>query len=196
MLDTKNPLLPLSPTASYFDILGVSVGVDEPTLTRRFREMSRVYHPDRWANADSETQTVALDGAALVNDAYRTLRDPLSRAEYLLRRERGMRPDDNRGTTPPGNLFARVLELQEALMEYQEARLDDDDATMNRLRPDLEQAQKDFQTDYDRLATQVHTLFARYDAGEKEAALDALAEVVGTRGYLRRVLTNLAGTLK
>jgi Fe-S protein assembly co-chaperone HscB len=197
MPDTSNKLAPLSPTASYFDLLGVPVGVDEPTLTRRFRELSRTYHPDRWANADSETQTVALDGAALINDAYRVLRDPLSRAEYLLRRERGVRPDDNRQVTPPGNLFARVLELQEALMEYQEARLDDDEATMNRLRPDLEQAQADFQTDYAQLSAQAHALFARYDAGEdREKVLDGIAEVVGTRGYLRRVLTNLSGTLK
>lgn len=190
-------LEPISPMASYFEILNVSVGADDATLTRRFRELSRVYHPDRWATADADTQTAALDGAAIINDAYRTLKDPFARAEYLLRRERGVRPDDNKNAKPPQALFARVLELQETLMEYQEARLDDDEATMERLRPDLEEARQEFEAAYNELAQQAQALFARWDTGDgKEAVLDGVADVVGTRGYLRRVLTNLSGTLK
>ncbi|MES2459117.1 MAG: Fe-S protein assembly co-chaperone HscB, partial [Armatimonadota bacterium] len=104
---------PLSSTASYFDLLGVSVAADDAALTRRFHDLSRIYHPDRWATADAETQTAALDSAALVNDAYRTLKDPFTRAEYLLRRERGTRPDDTKDSAskPPQELFAQVLEL-------------------------------------------------------------------------------------
>jgi molecular chaperone HscB len=190
-------LQPLSSTASYFEILGVPVAADEATLTRRFHELSRRYHPDRWATADADTQTSALDSAALVNDAYRTLRDPFARAEYLLRRERGTRPDDNKDTVkPPKELFAQVLELQEALMEYQEARLDDDEETMTRLRPTLEEAKGEFEAAYAKMGERLHGLFARWDTGEpKEVVLDEIASVVGTRGYLRRVLTNLNGTL-
>lgn len=141
---------------------------------------------------------MSLADTALLNDAYRTLRDPFSRAEYLLRRERSMRPDDTMDTAakPPQSLFAQVLELQEALMEYQEARLDDDEATMDRVRPALIEARGEFQSAYDRLRDGLGPLFARWDAGEdREAVLDGVAEVVGTRGYLRRVLTNLNGTL-
>jgi molecular chaperone HscB len=188
---------PLSATASYFEILGVPVAADEATLSRRFREMSRRYHPDHWATADAATQTAALDAAALVNDAYRTLKDPFARAEYLLRRERGTRPDDTKDSQkPPQELFARVLELQEALMEYQEARLDDDEATMARLRPTLEEAKAEFEAAYTGRADRLQSLFARWDAGDdRNGVLDAIAEVVGTRGYLRRVLTNLNGIL-
>jgi molecular chaperone HscB len=184
--------------ASYFETLGVPVNVDDAELTRRFRELSRLYHPDRWATADVETQTSALDSSALVNDAYRTLRDPFSRAEYLLRRERSIGPDATKDSAakPPQELFAQVLELQEALMEYQEARLDDDEATMERLRPVLVEAKDEFQAAYDRLRDGLSALFARWDADDdREGALDGIAQVVGTRGYLRRVLTNLSGTL-
>lgn len=193
------PLQPLSPLASYFDILGVPVAADEATLTRRFHELSRQYHPDRWATADAATQAEALDSSALINDAYRTLRDPFTRAEYLLRRERGTKPDDTKDSNakPPQELFAQVLELQEALMDYQEARLDDDDATMARLRPTLESSKVEFEAAYEALRGRLATLFARWDGGDDHAAvLDAIAQVVGTRGYLRRVLTNLNGTLK
>ena len=191
-------LQPLSPMASYFDLLGVPVAANEETLTRRFRELSRQYHPDRWATADAETQTAALDSSALVNDAYRTLRDPFARAEYLLRRERGTKPDDTKDSNagPPQELFAQVLELQEALMEYQEARLDDDEPTMTRLRPTLLASKVEFEAAYENLRDRLTGLFARWDAGEDRAAvLDGIAQVVGTRGYLRRVLTNLSGTL-
>jgi molecular chaperone HscB len=189
---------PLSSTASYFDLLGVPAAAEDALLTRRFHDLSRIYHPDRWATADSATQTAALDSAALVNDAYRTLKDPFTRAEYLLRRERGTRPDDTKDSAarPPQELFAQVLELQEALMEYQEARLDDDDATMARLRPTLEESKGEFEAAYTRLADKLRALFVRWDAGEdREKVLNEIAEVVGTRGYLRRVLTNLNGTL-
>jgi molecular chaperone HscB len=191
------PLAPLSPTDSYLNILGVSLSADEATLTQRFRELSRRYHPDRWANADAKTQTIALDGTALLNDAYRTLRDPFARAEYILRRESGVSLNDLQKTAkPPKELFAQVLELQEALMEYQEARLDDDEETMQRLQPTLQEARTEFTDAYNGMASRLGDLFARYDAGEDRAGvLSEVAEVVGTRGYLRRVLTNLNGTL-
>lgn len=189
---------PLSPAASYFDLLGVPVAAEDAVLTRRFHELSRRYHPDRWAAADASMQAAALDSAALINDAYRTLRDPFTRAEYLLRRERGTRPDDTKDSAakPPQALFARVLELQELLMEFQEARMDDDEETMERLRPSLAEAKVEFQSDYDALRDRLNVFFTRWDAGDdKNALLDSITEVVGTRGYLRRVLTNLDNAL-
>lgn len=189
-------LEPLSPTASYFDILGVGVGATDAELTARFHDLSRRYHPDHWATADAATQSAALDSAALINDAYRTLKDPFARAEYLLRRERGMRPDDSRDQKPPQELFAQVLELQESLMEYQEAHGEEDDATLDRLRPVLLAAKTEFEAAYAVMASRLDDLFRRWDAGaDRNRLLDELAEVVGTRGYLRRVLTNLEKTL-
>lgn len=197
MTTMPDSLAPLSPSASYFDLFQVPVAVDEAMLTRRFREMSRQYHPDRFANADAETQTTALDATALLNDAYRTLRDPFSRAEYLLRRESGVSLNDLQKTAkPPQELFAQVLELQEGLMEYQEARLDDDTKTMERLRPMLAEGRAEFAEAYNRLSERLQSLFAAYDSNtDRAGVLNSVAEVVGTRGYLRRVLTNLDGTL-
>ncbi|GAB4455017.1 MAG: co-chaperone HscB [Armatimonadaceae bacterium] len=188
---------PISPTASYFEILSVPVSADEATLTRRFHELSRLYHPDRWGTADIATQTTVLESAALINDAYRTLRDPFTRAEYLLRRERGTRPDDlKQSAKPPQELFAEVLELQELLMEFQEAQADDDAETAERLRPQLEEARKTFEQAYTEMADRLNAQFERWDAGEDRAAvLDAMSEVIGIRGYLRRVLTNLQNML-
>jgi molecular chaperone HscB len=187
----------LSPTTSYFEVLRVPTAATEELLTKRFRELSRLYHPDRFATADAATQTAALDSSALLNDAYRTLRDLFTRAEYLLRRERGIRPDDlKKIASPPKELFAEVLELQEMIVEFQEARMDDDNATVARLTPELQAARTRFQSAYDALKDRLQTLFAQWDSdADREAVLNGVAEVVGTRGYLRRVLNNLTAAV-
>lgn len=177
----------LDPTASYLELLGVGAAVSDDELSTRFRTLSRRFHPDRFASADTETQNEALTSTALVNDAYRTLKDPFSRAEYLLRRERGVKLGEMRDAKPPKELFATVLELQEALMEFE-----DGDTSQ---RASLESAREEFTEAYDALKTKLTALFIRYDAGEIEAALDGMQEVAATRGYLRRVLENLNRTL-
>ena len=107
----------LEPTASYLEILGVGASVGDAELTAQFRTLSRRFHPDRFAAADTQTQDEALTSTALINDAYRTLKDPFTRAEYLLRRERGVKLGELRHSKPPQLLFATVMELQEALIE-------------------------------------------------------------------------------
>jgi hypothetical protein len=67
---------------------------------------------------------------------------------------------------------------------------------MARLRPTLEEAKGEFEAAYTRLADKLRALFVRWDSGEeRETVLNEISAVVGTRGYLRRVLTNLSGTL-
>jgi molecular chaperone HscB len=177
----------LDPTASYFEILGIKAAATDEELSAQFRLLSRRFHPDRFAAASAETQDEALTSTALVNDAYRTLKDPFTRAEYLLRRERSVKLGELRDSKPPKALFATVMELQEALMEFH----DGDESQ----RASLEAAQVEFTEAYDALKARLAQLFATYDAGDTETALDGMQEVAATRGYLRRVLDNLNRTI-
>ena len=177
----------LDPTASYLEILGVGAAASDAQLATQFRTLSRRFHPDRFAGASTEIQDDALTSTALVNDAYRTLRDPFARAEYLLRRERGVKIGELRDVKPPKELFATVMELQEALMEFQ-----DGDESQRRY---LETAREEFAAAYETLREKLSQLFTVYDAGDKEPALEGMQEVAATRGYLRRVLDNLHKTL-
>jgi molecular chaperone HscB len=174
----------LDPTASYLEILGVGAAVTDEQLATQFRALSRRFHPDRFAAADAATQDDALTSTALVNDAYRILKDPFARAEYLLRRERSFKLGEMRDSKPPKELFATVMELQEALLEFQ----DGDESQ----RKNLVAAQREFTEAYDALKARLGQLFTAYDAGETESALDGMQEVAATRGYLRRVLDNLS----
>ena len=63
--------------------------------------------------------------------------------------------------------------------------------------PTLEAAKTEFEAAYEQLRDRLSGLFGRWDSGDnRTAVLDGIAQVVGTRGYLRRVLTNLNGTLR
>jgi molecular chaperone HscB len=75
----------------YFEFFGLEprLALDAADLEERFYRLSRQLHPDRCARGTPAEQQRALEAAAELNDAYRTLRDPVARAEYVLRR-RGM----------------------------------------------------------------------------------------------------------
>src|SRR5262250_837005 len=75
----------------YFEVFGLprKLRIDPEALQRSFYELSRRHHPDFHQGAGAEAQARALEASALVNRAYRALRDPLARVEYLIALEEG-----------------------------------------------------------------------------------------------------------
>ena len=94
--------------------------VDRADLERRFHGLNRRLHPDYFRLRSAEEQAVSLEASAAVNAAYRALRDPVSRVEYLLEQE-GMALGTAGQAKPPADLFEEILELQEARMELRTA---------------------------------------------------------------------------
>jgi molecular chaperone HscB len=117
----------------FYEALGLapSLAVEPDDLKKRFYERSREWHPDRFSRATPAEQQKALDMTALLNDAFRTLRDPVKRAEYFLQ-ENGVELSKE---VPP-ELLEEVFELNMAL---EELRGGDDSA-----RPQLESARDKF----------------------------------------------------
>src|SRR5260370_1294271 len=105
----------------YFTVFGLprKLAVDAPALQRRFYELAREHHPDFHPGAAAARQAEALAAAALVNRAYRALRDPLARVEYLIALEEGreVRGGANDKPQAPRELLEEMLEVQEALEE-------------------------------------------------------------------------------
>src|SRR5713101_6797724 len=124
-------------SSNYYDFFGLEhkLDLDLPDLEKRFYALSRQYHPDRYTLKSREEQQYALDATAILNDAYRTLRDPLARTEYLLK-ENGFDIGEQGSKNVPPELLEEVFELNMAL---EELRGGDDSA-----RPQLEQAEKNF----------------------------------------------------
>jgi molecular chaperone HscB len=108
-------------SSNAFDLLGLPTKFDlEPQLIERaYFEKSKELHPDRFATAPAAERVAALSRSRALNDAYQTLKKPVSRAEYLLERA-GITIGDNERLDP--DQLMRVLELREELAEATAAK--------------------------------------------------------------------------
>lgn len=110
--------------ADYFEILGIPRGfrLDESALEARYRELSRLLHPDRHAARSATERRLALEKMIEVNDAYRALRDPVRRAAYLLSL-RGFELGESDGSKfLPHDFLMEVMERREAFDDARAAR--------------------------------------------------------------------------
>lgn len=134
--------------ADHFRVLGVPAkyAIDVAATEQRFRDASRVVHPDKFATSDPRARRFATGRAVQLNEAWRTLKDPVKRAEYLLSRagfdvggEAGaFRPGTGGGAkekiaVPPA-LLGEILDLRE---ELSAARAAGDDAHVQKLARDV-----------------------------------------------------------
>jgi molecular chaperone HscB len=101
---------------SPFELLGVPVlfALDESELEKRHRDLSRALHPDRYAGRPASERREALNRAISVNEAFRRLRDPISRAEALLQ-QLGREVSETNQPKPDPMLLMQVMEEREAL---------------------------------------------------------------------------------
>ena len=99
------------------------LAIDAAELQRKFYELSRRGHPDFHQAASPERQTEILEASARLNAAYRALRDPIARIEYLVRLEEGRETREGATVKPkaPPELLEEMFEIQEALQEAKSA---------------------------------------------------------------------------
>ena len=95
--------------------------IDPEELERRFHQLSWKLHPDNFMRASEREREMALARSSQLNDAYRALRDPVSRVEYLLS-SAGMRREGQHKQQAPPELLEEVFELNESLDQLREAR--------------------------------------------------------------------------
>src|SRR5437016_4397890 len=104
----------------YFEVFGLPrlLGIETAALEKTFHELSRKYHPDYFTTASPAEKTQAVRMTALLNDAYRTLRHPVRRVEYLLTINQ-FKPD---GSKVPQSLLMEVFEINEQIEEVKAGR--------------------------------------------------------------------------
>lgn len=165
----------------YFEVLGVQrrLALDEGEAQRRFYERSRQLHPDRFAGRSPQEQQQALDATALLNDAWRTLRDPIKRAEYVLSTE-GLDVSEQRSKDVPPELLEEVFELNMAL---EELRGGDES-----VRPQLESSKLHFVELQNGIDAELARLGQQYDAGGGRETLTVIRGVLNRRRYIRNLI--------
>ena len=114
--------------SDYFSVFGLprELQLDGAALQRRFYELSRRHHPDFHQMAGEHARAASLERSALVNRAYRVLRDPLARVAHVITLEAGGDVEGGNAVKPtaPPLLLAEMLEVQEALEEAKAGGLD------------------------------------------------------------------------
>jgi Fe-S protein assembly co-chaperone HscB len=188
-------LQPFAPGSDHWAVLGLErrLGLDRADLERRFHALNRRLHPDYFRLRSPEEQAISLEASAAVNAAYRALRDPVSRVEYLLELE-GMALGTAGQAKPPADLFEEILELQEARMELQTA--DPDEAPALRAR--LEDARSELEARRSGTEAALTACFPEWDAGDettRRQVLGRMRDILATRAYLRTVLRDLGAAL-
>ncbi len=158
---------PLPAGTDYFAFFGLpeKLSLDAGQLESEFHKLSWKLHPDNFVRASEFERDLSLNRSSELNDAYRTLREPISRVEYLLLR-RGLRKEGTTKQQAPPELLEEVFELNESLDELREARAEGGDLAA--LREPLVAAQKNFQEKLEEVDAELAQIGQEWDA-----ALDA-----------------------
>jgi molecular chaperone HscB len=174
--------------ADYFELFGIARGLDldEASLQRRFYELSRQFHPDKYATASPGEQQYALDATAQINDAWRVFRDPVKRSEYLLKLE-GFDVGEQRSKDVPPELLEEVFELNMMLEELREG----DEST----RPRLEQEHERFVQMLAAVDGDLRSEFLRYDRQKDRAALAGIRGILNRRRYIQNLVREVERAL-
>jgi molecular chaperone HscB len=181
----------------HFEVFGLPrrLGIDAEALQRQFYELSRRHHPDFHHGAAADEQAAVLAASARLNAAYRTLRDPITRADYLVRLEEGRETREGATERPPAppDLLAEMFEIQEALAEARAGGLDE--AARADLAAQRQALLARLEEEEARLAGPLSAAWDAAALADRPQALAALKQTLAKRAYLRTVVEDLSEAL-
>jgi molecular chaperone HscB len=185
----------------YFEVFGLPrrLGIDVAQLQRTFYDLSRQGHPDFHQAASPERQAEILESSARLNAAYRVLRDPIARIEYLVRLEEGRDTKEGAAVKPkaPPELLEEMFEIQEAL---QEARASAQAGGLDPTARETLAGQRDrllarYRDEEARLRGPLSEAWDGADPVARAGVLAGFKEALATRAYLRTVLDDIDESL-
>lgn len=212
--ETHNPV---TATTDYFSVFGLprKLNLDEAGLQRDFYRLSREYHPDRFVRAPAEEQQRAMEKSSRLNDAYRTLKDPIARTQHLLELEGVKLEEQSSAATQaarasgaekkqvvPPELLEEVFELN---MQLQELRMGKEMGESNpAIERDLNAAKEKFEAGLDAVTRELQSLWNHWDAVEpaltaqeqRIAIRDKMVALLNKRSYIRNLVRDVNAALE
>jgi molecular chaperone HscB len=203
--------------ADYFTVFALPrhLRIDTAALETAFYAQSRKLHPDRFAAKPAFEQEAALAASSRLNDAYRTLKDPILRTQYLLTLEGVELEEQSKAATEaartsgtekkqliPPELLEEVFELNMQLMEMKAAKQMGDEADPDLKRDLLAAAQtfrfkmEETQRDLEALWLQWDTALDAHDGAGQSEAKDAMVALLNKRSYLRNLVRDVTSALE
>jgi molecular chaperone HscB len=208
--------------ADYFSFFGLSrkLNIDLAALEREFYKLSRRLHPDVYARSSEQEQGWSIEQSSMLNDAYRTLRDPVERTEYLLGLEGVKLEEQSKQATDaarasggekkqvvPPDLLEEVFELNMQLEEMRMAKKTgetDIDAIES-----LRTAKKNFETRLEASQSELKKLWDEWDAvidrdlsggavpeDERKRVRDKMVDALNRRSYIRNLVRDVNAALE
>jgi molecular chaperone HscB len=193
---------PATQPNDYFAIFSLprKLWIEMGALEQKFLQMSWKLHPDNFVNASEAERESSLRRSSELNDAYRTLKEPVARVEYLLAIEGARKEGEQKQQVPP-ELLEEVFELNESLDELREGKPAGGDLAV--LKQRLESAQKNFQQKLEEVDAELFKVAKEWDATvdveasgtsarpEREAVKQRLNELLNRRAYIRNLVINV-----
>ena len=199
----------------YFSFFGLprKLNLDLSELEREFYSLSRKLHPDLYTGSDAREQEWSLQQSSRLNDAYRALKDPIRRTEYLLRLEgvdlegqskaatENARATGEKKQIVPPDLLEEVFELNMQLEELRaNKKLGEEDPA---LVEELGQHKLALEEKFTELSGELRKYWSQWDTAEdfsddaqKRAARDNMVNLLNRRSYIRNLVRNVNEVLQ
>jgi len=203
----------------YFTFFGLApkLNVNVPALEKDFYELSRKLHPDLNARAGSQEQEWSLEQSSLLNDAYRTLRDPIKRTQYLLKLEGVELEEQSKTATEqaratgevkkqivPPDLLEEVFELNIQLEELRmNQKTGDDDPALS---AEINKHKLALEAKHESLLQELQSLWKEWDQlvdrgssasqTERKQIIDKMVDVLNRRNYIRNLVRDVNAALE
>jgi len=203
-------------STDYFSFFSLprKLNVDLANLEREFYRLSRKLHPDLFARASAQEQEWSTEKTSQLNDAYRTLKDPIARTEYLLELEGVKLEEQSRNATDaarqtggekkqvvPPDLLEEVFELNMQLEEMRmNKQMGDDDPNIAR---NLQEAKQRFEQKFNELTAELQQYWDEWDAllpidteQARTSVRDKMVDLLNRRSYIRNLVRDVNAALK
>jgi molecular chaperone HscB len=200
---------PPTPT-DYFTFFGLprKLNIDTAALERKFYALSRKLHPDANAGDDPQEQEWSLEQSSRLNDAYRTLKDPIRRTEYLLKlegvelegqskaaTEEARKTGEKKQIVPP-DLLEEVFELNMQLEELRaNKKLGEENPSLLR---ELQQHKTGLEAKFGSLFHELQGYWNAWDAAtdsgkqaESRRFRDQMVDLLNRRSYIRNLVRDV-----
>jgi len=195
----------------YFTFFGFprKLDLDTAVLEKEFYALSRRLHPDVFSQAEEQEREWSLEQSSMLNDGYRTLKDPIKRTEYLLRlegvelgeqssqaTEKARASGELKKQVVPPDLLEEVFELNTHLEELrQQKKAGEDDPAM---LEEIGKAKLSLEEKYDALFNELKLEWKKWDAAvdggtedDRRQILGAMLDVLNRRTYIRNLVRDV-----
>ena len=172
------------PAGDYFQYLGLprKLQIDPEDLEKRFYSLSRRLHPDLYFKRSERERRLSLDATALLNDAYRTLKHPVARAECLLGLE-GVQKGEQKSSDVPPELLEEVFDLNMALEQIRSGD--------QSVRAQLIEAKQKFEDLLEQADQALEAMFAAWDRAGGREVLERIGSMLSRRSYVQNLLQDV-----